>query len=93
MPSRSFSKTVAMRGDGKHDRGYRDTRGLFALREYRGGQFSETSRGSFPMMPKLPENGDILRLVDLHASFFTVHSGKSRKSSCFLFLLSNKLNP
>lgn len=62
-----------MHGDGKHNRVYRDVRGFSAPREHRGGQSLESSRGSFSMMPKQPDIGDILRLVDLYASSCTVY--------------------
>ncbi|KAK4785294.1 hypothetical protein SAY86_001983 [Trapa natans] len=58
MPSRSFDKTIAMRGDGKHNRGYRDNKGLFSLRQYRGGQSLETSRAPISVYPKPSDNGD-----------------------------------
>ncbi|KAK4775104.1 hypothetical protein SAY86_010039 [Trapa natans] len=61
MPSRSFNKTIAIRGDGKHDRGYRDSKGMFSLREYRGGQSAETSRGSISTNPKPSGSSDFMR--------------------------------
>lgn len=91
MPSRSFSKMMAVRGDGKHDRGYRDHR-LFSLREYRGGQLWEPSKGSFSMMPKPSDNVDVLRLVVLHAPSYIVRMGK-RRSSLSLFTENSILFP
>lgn len=76
-----------MRGDGKHNRDYRDNRGSYAPRDYRGGRSWESSRGSFSTMPKQPNNGDILRLVYLCASSFTVLMRKGRKFLCSVFLL------
>ncbi|XP_031373694.1 uncharacterized protein LOC116188456 isoform X1 [Punica granatum] len=76
-PYRSFSKTIAVRGDGKYSRGYRDNRGLFDRREYRGEHSWETSRRSFSTMPKPYDDGDIMR--DQHSKRSATRLSPSQK--------------